>query len=705
MEMAKKSIISVILAASMMASLLTGCSGLVATNDATKVGLTPALTQQEVLDYYAKALDYDTVVSRAAEAQVYNYVTSPVNDETVAKRINETLAITEQALATDNYHATDKTSKYLTDSMYHYIRAMLNDKKLTNRNVLEARQALGYYFVDVQYDIAPADIGTFKDAMTLVGMNGAFHYIETRNEDIVDASYMTKAEKEMNDYFASEKIDLVAKYDSANKSFKCASAGEVQNPISFDNTTLGEPEVIPEVVPEVVPDVVPTEGTPEGTVEVTPEPTPEPTPAPTPIPVANETPNKSTGGISTRVNPIDLDVFNKVVGYGTHTSYIPKLDLVYNIPSTGGAVTGVGLYPCGALGMVNFGFNRSNLTGTCILRYLLKEDLVDPSQLSCENIYAKYYEITTGFNANFDSLIPNFLQEQFKTLIDRADRVMVNQDITGLMRGKVFKDIGMAALVGYTENYGNVLRQMSTLRRVISRNIENNSYLVEVECYRQEGDQTADLYATYRDTVYVVIEQDGSDFVITDWIIMNRQLITEPDIDPDAATAKRIVSLGLTSEPTEETKASAEKLLQELYVASSNRILYGPKELSDGTVIEKGMYDCFNQNVEMLPSTKKEEINNNIRKLLVKYGTTTSAQMNGKITSWIGGSTNQNQVEFTTEEVIQYQGRSSGMYMKCYYLMSCIEDTWVIDDIQIIESEPEELTGESLANVVRRITE
>ena len=548
-----------------------------------------------------------------------------------------------------------------------------------------------------------------------MGINGAYHYYETKNKDLVDEAFMIHATNALNEYYELNRIDLVTKYDPDVPEFKIGTAEEMaEEEYDFSGTTMEEPVIAEEPVS--------TEGSenaeageagendePGGIEEVD-------ISALVGIPEEEDEeednivkPN-TNGGIEPRKSVIDLSLFARVVGYGTYTAYVPELSEIYNIPELAkdganeGVINGIGLYPSGAFGMTNFGFNRNNLTGTCTLRYVFKEDLVNPDRLSCTNIYVKYYEITTGFNANFDSLIPNFLMEQFKTIVERADRVITNQDITGLMKGSVFGDIGMAVLTGYSSKSGNVLRQISSLRRIISRNIANNSYLVEIESYRQEGNKDADIYATYKDTIYAVIEQEGSEFIITDWITMNRQLFVEPDIDPDAATAKRIVSLGLTSEPTEETKNAAEKLLDELYTASSYRILYGPQQLDDGTTIERGMYDCFDSNVGMLSSTKKEEINNTLRKLLIKYGTTTGATMDGVITSLIGGSTNQNQVEFTTEEVIQYQGRSSGIYMSCYYLMSCMEDVWVIDDIQILGNGPEELTGEGLASVVHRIT-
>ena len=113
------------------------------------------------------------------------------------------------------------------------------------------------------------------------------------------------------------------------------------------------------------------------------------------------------------------------------------------------------------------------------------------------------------------------------------------------------------------------------------------------------------------------------------------------------------------------------------------------------------MYDCFNDDTEMLSADKLEELNSRIRSLLVKHGTNVSATHTGVITEWIGGSNNQ--IEFTTEEIITYNGMDDGVYLKCYYLLSNMSDKWVIDDIQIIEQE--DVSGSELASLVDRISE
>lgn len=717
-----KKAVAIALAAALIVST-SGCQMNIVGTDAAKIPLQPALTQQEVIDYYAKALDYDTVVSRAVETNKNTYVVNPVENVEKRKQVEDALAETTKLLQTPDYTATEDTQQYLSDSLYNYVRAALNDKLLTNGQIKEMSQALGYYFVDVEYDISAAPTGTFKPAASLLGMNGAFHYQETTNTDYIDNLYVSRAINGLNDYYTANNLGLEAKYDTATQLFSISQKQASTSESGANTNSQPANGDAGETTGNLDNTEVPVTSTPETTSEANtaPDTTSDAASAPDTASESSETstletPSESqtgTTGSSTykmapRTTGVDLNLLDKVVGYGNYSSYVPKLDMVHEqTPNTSG-ICGIGLYPSGSFGLANFGFDRDQLSGKCTLRFLFKEELTNPSNLSCENIYVKYYQIDSGINAENDNNIPDFLKTEFESLIERADRAVANVDITGLINGNIFNDIGMGVLVGYTSNFGNVTRQISTLRRIISRDIEKNSYLVEIERYRTEGAKSADVYASYKDTINAVIEQDGDQFVITDWIVMDRQLVTEPDINPDSETAKRIVSLGLTGEVSEENKTAVSGLLNDLYTASSYRILNGPQTVDNGTAdtaddvtVYKGMYDCFDSNVEMLSSSKKEELNANIRSLLVKFGTGTSATMNGAITQWIGGA--DNQVELTTEEVINYQGRDEGVYMTCYYLMSNMENEWVIDDIQILSKE--ELNGEGLKAVVDRINQ
>lgn len=714
------------LASVMMLTTLSGCGGRVIITDSTKVGLQPALTKQEVLDYYAVSMNYDTVVTRNTSADVNKYVLSPITDQSTVNNLTAALGITTKMLAQPKYAGNDTTRRYLSETMYNYIRALLNDKSLSNGTVVKAEQALGYYFVDVEYDVHAGNIGTFNQSSNLLGINGAFKHSSAFNTDSVDTSFLTAAERILNEYFrnngitataavAGDYLNISGNTDLLTDGYTDENTGnisDIEDQYFNDTQPATDMPDTPDELADIKDDTTtdandadnngtdaqePNEdgaGDAENTDDTAQEPAQEPvTPVTPAAPVVKK--------LNTRRPQINISKFNSIVGSGHNSSYIPELSKVYSYPAENGEIQGIGLYPCGGLGLTLFGFDRSQISGKITIRYLYKENLVNPDILTCENIYVTEMRLDDPFADYTVSIIPDFLTTDFEELIDRADRLMVNNDTTGLMSCNVFNDIGMAVLRGYEENNGSLLRQISTLRRVISRDISTNSYLVEIETFRREGDETADRYAAYKDKVYAVIQQEGSQFVISDWMIVDRTLVTEPDIDPDAATAKRIVALGLTGTVSDSARESATTLVNALYKASSDRVLNGPYTDANGNEIERGMYDCFNSNNTMLSSSKREEINSHLRSILVKHGTKTNAQMTGKITEFIGGTNKQ--VEFTTEELVTYSGRNEATYMTCYYLISCIEDVWVIDDLQILTMD--DVSGEGLQSIQSRLAQ
>ena len=73
-------IMSIILAASTIIST-TGCSSVVS-DDVTKYPLVDPLTTQEVIDYYANAMKYDSVVSRLNTVHETTYELKEIDGDT-----------------------------------------------------------------------------------------------------------------------------------------------------------------------------------------------------------------------------------------------------------------------------------------------------------------------------------------------------------------------------------------------------------------------------------------------------------------------------------------------------------------------------------------------------------------------------------------------------------------------------------------------
>ena len=83
-----KKITVITLVVVMALNSLTGCAK-VFKADATKLPLVSELSEKEVIDYYARALSYDSVVSRNLDVDKVLYETIDVEDPIKLKKLTE----------------------------------------------------------------------------------------------------------------------------------------------------------------------------------------------------------------------------------------------------------------------------------------------------------------------------------------------------------------------------------------------------------------------------------------------------------------------------------------------------------------------------------------------------------------------------------------------------------------------------------------
>jgi hypothetical protein len=150
-----------------------------------------------------------------------------------------------------------------------------------------------------------------------------------------------------------------------------------------------------------------------------------------------------------------------------------------------------------------------------------------------------------------------------------------------------------------------------------------------------------------------------------------------------------LVALNLAGAVGDTEKQEVQELLNDWYNAGTLRVINAsednPKTFTykgNEVTVTKGMDDCFNSDTTMLASSKREYMNSEVRALLIKKGTDVTSEYTGLVTEWMGGY--ENQVEFTTEELISYDGQNEGEYMEVYYLVSKMEDEWVIDERTVL---------------------
>ena len=718
---------------------MTGCSAKFVSEDAKGYPLVDMMNEQEIIDYYVKALDYDAVISKNVEVHRTDYELRDVDSEH-AQMLRDAVAKIEELLSQTDYTAKGDEKRLLAEDTFNYVKILLDSYKLSNSSITDIKGALGYYFVDVQYDVSPQTAGTFKDNVDMLGLDGVWT-LKADGTYEADEAYLTTAVSSLNTYLIDNEIDFEASADLENGLLTIKTLPEGTNKIkkaerdkvlnsnkdkdNSSSTTTSNSNTsgtTDDKNTSNTSDSTTSDNTNDNTDVLLPKPnanesdtnsnslTSDDTSSEVEKPIMPSTSADDKGSevVSNSLTPdsrkvhLDIDFINKIVGASINqSSFLPDLDLVYEKPETG--FGGYGIYPEGSNGLRVFGYNRDELSGKITLRYVFKDSVDGTKGIEGMNIYCKEDEITTGFNITDKNVIlPDFLMSQLEQLIERADRVQVNCDLPGLMNGEIYEDKGYALLRAYTNNHVNTLKYMSKIRQVLARDIANNAYLLEVETTVMDGPASADVYGTYTDRSYVVVQQLGSKFVITDSVRVSRKIAVEADIDPDTATLKRLVALNLSGSISDENKEEIKQLLSDLYTASTNRILRGPKEVKNGDetiTIEKGMYDCFDSDTSMLSSEQLEYMNSQLRNVLVKYGTNTSSLYTGTVTEWIGGYTDQ--AEFTTEELVTYAGTDEGHYMQVYYLVSKMNDEWVIDERRIIDEY--KVSGSDLENIKPRV--
>ena len=736
------------LVTSMSCLALTGCSSFVG-EDVASYPLDSMLTKQEVVDYYAKALEYDAIVSKNITVHETTYETKDIEGEK-AERLKQLTEQAETLLGQDSFEINEANLKIMSEDTFNYIKGVIDNYVLTDGKLLSIKGALGYYFVDVDYTISAKTPGQFNQLTSLIGLNGAFyqHYDDSYS---LDTAYLSTVVDDLNEYYYENNIMKCASFDSGTKVFQVVDGiapivkkqplnENISNlPTSSDTLESTDLGTDVDTVDSELNDTLDTEDTEniegvedeimnlpgdstedaevsdieatnldditvedeELTSDIVEDGTAQNDIIQDDIMLIDETDttitaqtaitsDKSVNSVvaSERKIQFDTSEINSVVGSSLRqAAKMPNLTTVYNIPSAEGNISGYGIYSAGSGGLRIFGFDRSKISGHITLRYVFKDASNGSGEILGTNIYCTEEEITNGINvASNNVLIPDFLMSQFEQTIERADRVQMNCDLSGMMSGHIYEDMGFAVLRGYKEQYTGINKCMSTVRQVIARDTTNNAYLLEIETTYIEGAKDVDCYGTYRDKYYIVIQQQGDEFKIVDQVRASRDVVSEPPINPDSTTQKRLVALNLSGEVPEDSKEQIKGLMSDLYTAGTNRLLRGPKDITvngETVTLEKGIYDCFQNDTSILSEEDLEYANSKLRNALIKHGTDVSSIYSGTVTEWIGGY--ENQAEFTAEELITYAGTGEGHYMQVYYLVSCLNDVWVIDERTVLD--------------------
>lgn len=699
--MTKKKLIRAIafsLALSSLAATMTGCGS--SENSKTAFEDRPLAQFANIADikeYYSKELSYDSILNRDYLNNTSELVLEDVPEDRAQTLTDMTHQI-EELLAKDSYDdPTKEQLKLLSVEEYNYFKAQIDSYALNNGAIKQIKQTKGFYFVDVEYDVSAQTPGTFKENADMTGINGLWEQ-DINKQWIISETFKNLAEQRLNDYFFDNKMAYEAKFDDSTNTIKIVvSDKNLQDKQVYsdlnggDSTTvsagnLGDSTGAEQGAPTVGVDDskqnIDTSNLKNGD-EV-------------PGFLEREIDAESVTPEERRVS-LDINFINKVVGSTGNSAKLPELDLVYNKPKSSGQISGYGIYPEGNNGF--FGIDREQTSGKVTVRYVFKDSIDGSGNIIGKNLYISNLDLSNGYNDSGDTThASNVTIDELKAAVERDDRLIANADISGMLAGGLYEDKGIGILRAYEVNNTNILRHISTIRKMIARDTEHNAYLLEVESLVIEGAINSNSYGTFKDTYYVVVQQQGQDFVIADKVRTKRETVKEPEIEPDSAVEKRLVAFNLSEAVTDENKKSiTDTVLSQLYTAGTNRVESAsednPVEVGD-LKVTRGIADCFTSDRDLMGEESYTNAVASIEGKLTNQGIDTQATYKGKVYEWIGGY--QNQAEFMAQELITYEGTDKGHYMDVYYLVNYDDAKWSIVERSVIDEY--DVSGEDLAS-------
>ena len=743
-------------AMTLAASCLTSC-GKYGAQDLINADVVGFANEADIRDYYIDELKYDSITERTADTKTIDYELQTLENPEKEAEVREAVERIQEVLAEDEYEIDKKTndSKLISQNDFDYIKASIDGYALSNGSIQDIQTALGYYFVEVEFDVKPQETGTFLPCSDLLGVNGAWKHLSNTIYDL-DTGFVNIAITLLNKYYYLNEIDRMAMWDkedqvikiynSENNVFKVevqldngdesetkfvmdpntlASGGLVDvnegrnnnsttgsngqsnetsqteststdgGDNSTDTTTGGDSSTDTTTTTGEDGNVKKSSGSKKSTAQKTSK---EAVIGDEYIP---EIPSNSViDADSDRRVRLDINLINEQVGSSTkEMAFLPDLNLVYEKPSKNGDICGFGIYPEGANALRIFDYNRDDITGKLKISFVFKDQIENAGvELVKKNMYVSSIDITNGFNASDKKITVNKATNDFlEETIERMDRVEANGDIGAMMTNKLYEDKGYATLAAFKKNCSYQNKRVSTIRNILATNTANKAYLLEVETVIEDMAGGSEAYGTFKDRSYVVVQLMGADWLVTDSVRVSRETLRQPEVEPDSAAVKRLIAMNLYGAVPEDVKPAVNELLLDTY-KSATALRVTPDE-ENGI---KGLDALINSNQAIISADDKKYIIDYLASKLTLHGSG-KAVISGSIIDWMGGS--ETQVEFETEELITYSGYDEGYYMRVHYVVSKQDSDgrWVIDERTVAKNDGYTVNGEMLASVKSRL--
>jgi len=715
--------------------LVTGCSSF----DYSKIQYQPFLTRQEVVDYYANQMSYDSIVKRTAVRTnkiEWNKVPEDIQD----KLWNETTKVLTTYQLNDGYEG--EMTRYVHDNLKLTLDGLVLSAPDGGFSYTEA-ESRGYYFVTVDFKTQLNTQGSLKGEANYIGVNGAI--IDGTSDGVeevpvLDTNFMNASLAKVNEYRVKNHLEPYPDYGDAftnnaveqvqeqqdtadaegnvivENSEESISSEEVTNPMATPNkeyiarsllslnnrrnaslmakkrkTTVKQTEE--QETEESTAETVEESQLGESTVSTDTETSGVADTEQSNTSLNTETESQGYSYVDSSEEAIndsyannvrqllyDVKLFNSVVGSShEQMACVPYVSMVYNPVEPQGSLSGYGIFSEGAYGLKDFGYDRSKYgTGTMKITFVFKQNPQRRDRFDYSYCYVNDYKTNISLedkNVTQSSYIDGMLD----VVIERADRAFSNKDSAGLMSKEIYEpsDLGLRELE--LRNSSNVLAYMT--KRVKTLDRKNKEYLVELERTSELSPKGLGNTARYRDRYYAVIRQDGVEFKINDIVWVSRDLERIPEPNSDDSIIRRLTSLNLAGEVSEQAKVDINEMFKKL-VIGVNEKRRDDSVGEDGKPVY-GIYSRFDSDTSLLSTEKSEYLKSKLTTRLNRFGSDKNWHLSIRVAEWLGGYNDQ--VELETEELYAYDGLDKGIYVKNYYLVSHYGKEWVIDDVIAIE--------------------
>lgn len=668
--------------------LVTGCGSY----DYSKIPYEPYLTRQEAVDYYSNQMSYDSIVKRSA-VKSNKIEWNKVPDNIADKLWAETSKVITTHQLNQGYEG--EMSRYVHDYLKLTLDSLVLEEPDGGFTYTEAENR-GYYFVTVDFKTKLNRTGSLKGEANYIGVNGAIidKTVDGTNEvPVLNTGYMASALAKMNEYREKNRLEPYPEYGTA---FTNNNVDELIDK-SIDSSDAEGNKVIAEASTEA-----PAEESTEQALDENGNPVETQATENSDLDTSNNS-NSSyeysdnneeaiNNSYANNIRQLLYNVkdFNNIVGSSNEQmAAVPYIDMVYEPVEPVGSLSGYGVFAEGAYGLRDFGYKRADYgTGSIKITFVFKQNAQKRDKFDYSYCYINEYK--TNISLPDKNIVQSsYIDGMLDVAIERADRAIIDKDAPALMGKDIFEpsDLGLKELE--LRNASNVLSFMT--KRVKTLDRKDKEYLVELERTSESSPRGLGNTAKYKDKYYAVIRQDGVDFKINDIVWVSRTLERIPEPDGDDSITRRLTSLNLAGEVTDQSKSEITEMMNKLTAGINNRVA-DDKTTDDGSPVY-GIYSRFDDDKALLSTEKGEYLKSKLLTRMNKFGSNKKVNVALKFTEWLGGYNDQ--VEFETEELYTYDGTDKGVYVKNYYLVSHYGKDWVIDDIVPIEEK--DVTGEELA--------